>query len=218
MKLASSALFLAALVIAPAVAAAQPGSPPPPPGYYGGQPRIPGGFHNRAGHLALGIGLGLGGMKSGDSSIACENCDFNPLTGAFDFHIGGMLSPQLALLLEIQANGQTVRVEGNQYVEGEQTLVQSALMGAAQYWVTPQLWLKGGLGFAHLEYSYSDYYGDAGSEPVADGTAVLLGAGYELLSAPNFAIDLQGRFIIGNYDGLEDRITSGTIGVGFNWY
>ena len=56
------------------------------------------------------------------------------------------------------------------------------------------------------------------SEPVDDGSALLLGAGYEVLSAPNFSIDLQGRLLIGSYSGIDEQITSGTIGVGFNWF
>ena len=42
--------------------------------------------------------------------------------------------------------------------------------------------------------------------------------GFELLSARNFAVDLQGRLIQGSYNGLDDSVTSGTVGVGINWY
>ena len=44
------------------------------------------------------------------------------------------------------------------------------------------------------------------------------GAGFELLSARFFAVDLQARIIEGSYHGLDDNITSGTIGLGLNWY
>ena len=44
------------------------------------------------------------------------------------------------------------------------------------------------------------------------------GIGYELYSTREFAVDLQGRLIEGSYKGIDDQITSGTIGVGFNWY
>ena len=43
-------------------------------------------------------------------------------------------------------------------------------------------------------------------------------AGFELMSARYFAVDLQGRIIEGTYNSLDDHITSGTIGLGLNWY
>lgn len=210
--LIASAFILAA----PAVASAQPGqyrgSPPPTGGYYASQ--TPGGFHDRAGRLTLGISLGLGGMKADSGPIDCTGCDYNPITVGVAGHIGGMINERLALMLELQANGQTV--EENVY--GTATLVQGAAMFAAQYWVTPQLWLKGGIGAATLQVSYEDYYGPAGEDEVDTGTAFLAGAGYELLSARHYSIDLQGRLFVGTYKGIDDQITSGTIGVGLNWF
>jgi hypothetical protein len=211
----ASAAFLVAI---PAVASAQPGYGPPPryqPAY---QPPAPleGGFHDRAGRLTLGLSLGLGGMSSADGSIDCASCDYNPITVGVAGHIGGMINHRLALMLELQANGQVI--DENIYGDTA-TLVQGAAMGAAQYWITPQLWIKGGIGFAHLSVSYDGYYGeDFGSEDVADGIAVLGAAGYELLSARTFSVDLQGRLFVGSYDELDDQITSGTIGVGINWF
>ena len=163
MKLASS-LVVAATLLAPAIAAAQPGQTPPPPpppppgyGYYSAPPATaPGGFMDRQGRLAVGFGLGLGGMNADHADLSCPSCDYNPIAAGIDFHIGGMLSPRLALLLEIQVNGQTLQ----DYGDGTQTLTQAAILGAAQFWVTPRVWLKGGLGVANLQQTYSDYYDD----------------------------------------------------------
>lgn len=231
MKTVSLALASSLLALVPAIASAQPsaspppgppGPPPPPPsqGYYGGggyyaQPTTaPDGFKLRAGRLALGFGLGVGAMESENGPIECVNCEYNTLAGGIDFHIGGMISNRLALLLEIQGNAQTVEEYG---YEGDKTLTQGALLGAAQFWVTPRIWLKGGLGVAHLQYTYSDYYDDY-EEPIDTGAAVLLAAGIELLHAQTFSIDLQGRVLVGAYDGIDDSITTSQIGVGFNWY
>lgn len=209
----------AAVLAAPAVAAAQPGhgrptSPPPPQqGYYSQAPGIPGGFHDRAGRMALGFSFGLGGMTANDESIGCAGCDYDPIAVEFDFHIGGMLSPRLALLFEVQANVQTV-AENAYYVE---TLGSGAGMIAAQYWLTPQLWLKGGLGFASLSVSRDDGYVTESSDSV-EGGAAMGAVGYELLSARTFSIDLQGRLITASYDDIDANITSGTVGVGFNWF
>lgn len=205
----------AAVLLAPAVAAAQPGygAPPPPGGYYSQPTSVAGGFHDRAGRMALGFSLGLGGMQVGDDDVTCVNCDYDPIAGEFDFHIGGMLSPRFALLFEVQGNAQTV--EENFY--GATSLVQATAMVAGQYWLTPQLWVKGGIGGASLSYSYDDGY-DSQSENIDEGMALMGGVGYELLSARNFSIDLQGRLVSGSYESFDQNVTSGTVGVGFNWY
>src|SRR5512134_2273566 len=131
--LIASAFILAA----PAVASAQPGyaNTPPPTGGYSSQ--LPGGYHDRTGRLTLGISLGLGGMKADSGPIDCAGCDYNPITVGVAGHIGGMLNARLALMLELQANGQTV---GETYYGETATLVQGAAMFAAQYWITPQFW------------------------------------------------------------------------------
>jgi hypothetical protein len=212
--------FILASVVLPAAAVAQPGySAPPannPGGYYSQpQPVTPGGFWDRSGRMVWGLGLGLGSMSSKDGPIECQSCSFNEIAVEFHVHLGGMLSPRLALMAEVQGNVQTVEeVAGG---EGTKTLLQGALMVAAQYWLTPRLWLKGGVGFAHLSYNYNDAYGSQ-DEPLDDGGAVLLGVGYEIASGRDLAIDLQGRYIVGSYDGIDEQISSGTIGIGINWY
>jgi len=211
-------LAFAAVLLAPAAAAAQPGyGPPPPPrqGYYS-QPAastVPGGFHDRTGRMAIGFSIGLGGMQVGEDDVSCPSCDYEPVGVEFDFHIGGMLSPRFALLFEVQGNGKTV--DENAY--GATSLVQGTAMVAGQYWVTPQLWVKGGIGAASLQWSYDDGY-ESFNEDIDEGMALMGGVGYELLSARNFSIDLQGRLIAGTYDGIDEQVTSGSVGVGFNWF
>jgi opacity protein-like surface antigen len=225
MKLASS-IVLAATLLAPAIAAAQPSQspppPPPPPGYGGGYyaappATAPGGFMNRGGRLAIGVGLGFGGMSADEADLSCQTCEGGTVAAGIDFHIGGMLSPRLALLAEFQVNAQPLEED----VYGDTVmLTQAALLGAAQFWVTPRLWVKGGLGFASLQESYSncdDYYDDCDQE-LDTGGALLLGAGVELVQSRNFALDLQGRILAAGYEDLDDTITSATIGVGLNWY
>jgi len=194
------------LVLAlPAAAAAQPAAQPGPPSP----------FQPRQGTPALGFSIGLGSLESRNNPAAatCGTCDYNPIGIEFDGHIGGMLSDQFGLMLELQANGQTV----DDSVYGSTTLTQFAAMIAGQYWVSPKLWLKGGVGIAHLAFNYDDAYGSF-AEPIDDGGALMLGVGYELLHGRVFAIDLQARVIAGGYDGIDDRITAATIGLGFNWY
>jgi hypothetical protein len=185
-------------------------------GYYTQAPQLaPGGFWDRGGRLVWGLSIGLGGMSSKDGPIDCPRCDYNPLAVEIDLHIGGMLSPRLALMAELQGNVQPVDEQGGG--EGTKSLAQGALMFAAQYWVVPKVWIKGGIGFAQLSYNYSDSSGEF-DDPIDDGAALMVGAGIELLSSRDFALDLQGRYIRGTYDGIDDSISSGTIGIGVNWY
>lgn len=213
----------ALLLLVPATAAAQPANARPAQpqyqGYYAQPSTVPGGFHDRQGRLMLGFSLGLGGMKIGDDEVTCANCDYDPVAFEVDFHIGGMMSPRFGVMLEVQANGKTIE----ESAFGATSLVQATAMAAAQYWVTPQFWVKGGLGFASLGYSYDDEFDhNDDSEELARGGALMVGAGYELLSAKNFSIDLQARFVQGTYeeDDLGDNpdVSSGSIGVGFNWF
>ena len=211
MKLIKSVL-LAAAVLAPlsfaSSAEAQPG------GYYA-QPastQLPGGFHNRQGRMIFGFSLGLGHMSDNEGKIGCDaSCNYSTLSAGVSGHIGGFIGPRLALMAELQGNAVTLATDGFDDI----TLVQSALMGAAQYWITPQLWVKGGIGFANL--SVDDTY-DGSSTNIDSGMALMGGVGFELLSSQRFSVDLQGRLLAGSYDGIDQQITAASIGVGINWF
>lgn len=206
----TKSLLVLAILCAPALASAQGYYGPGGPGRGYPAPTVPGGFHNRAGRLAFGFGLGLGGMHDDGSAItACDNCDFQPLAFEADIHLGGMLGPRFALMFEGQANIQTIHTD----FFDDTTLTQGAAMIAGQFWILPQLWIKGGIGLANLQIDDAFFTEDLGS-----GVAVMGAAGFELLSARNFAIDLQGRIIEGTYNSGSDHVTSGTIGIGIDWY
>jgi len=199
-------LLVLALVCIPALASAQ--------GYYGGGGRpgtVAGGFHNRMGRLTFGVGIGVGGMGDNGSSItSCDNCDYQPLAGEADIHIGGMLTPRFALMFEGQVNVQTIH---SRFYDEDTVLSQTAGMVAGQFWILPILWVKGGLGFSHLQVDDTYVVEDLGN-----GVAFMGAVGVELLSARNFAFELQGRLIEGTYNSGDDHVTSGTIGIGVNWY
>jgi len=216
MKPTKLLFVLAFMLLLPAAASAQ--------GYYGGRPgysqppsyQLPGGFWNRQGRLTFGGSLGLGAMSDRFGDIDCSDCDYSPIAGMASVHLGGFIGPRLALLGEVQVNAQTVSSNFN---SGENTtLVQSALMIAAQFWITPQLWVKGGIGFANLRLEY-EYYGfvEETSRP-ENGLALMGAVGFELLSARYFSIDLQGRLINGAYDGIDNTVTGASVGIGVNWF
>ncbi|WP_428262151.1 hypothetical protein [Haliangium sp.] len=173
--------------------------PPPPPPVYG--PAV------RRG-LTLGAGFGIGNMSASSGPIECFDCDYDTGAFGFDFHIGGMLSPHMALLFELWVTGKTLDYAGTEL------MTQSFAMVAAQYWVTPRLWLKGGLGAAQLRVTWDDGF----VETAEDGFGVMGAVGYELFAGQQLAIDLQLRFGTGSYDTIDEQISAGTLGVGMNWY
>jgi hypothetical protein len=91
-------------------------------------------------------------------------------------------------------------------------------MIAGQYWITPQLWIKGGLGFANLQIQQSDAFGTFAESRPENGTAIMGAVGFELFSSRNLAVDLQGRLLNGSYKGIDDNITAASVGIGINWY
>src|SRR5262249_22630289 len=144
----------------------------------------------------------------------CVNCNYGTLAGQGAVHLGGFLGPRFALMGEVQVNAQTL--EATRF--GETTLVQGALMIAGQYWVTPQLWIKGGIGFANLQVEDQYFDGTVGAYQPENGTALMGAAGFELLSAQRFSVDLQGRLLNGAYRGIDNNVTAFSIGIGVNWF
>lgn len=203
-------IVILACLLFPSIAFAQYYRAPSPTSQY------PGGFHNRSGRVIFGGNVGLGGMEDNGGDIECVNC--SSLAGQIAFHLGGFVGPRLALMGEAQGNFQTL--SSDQFTGETAVLSHGALMLAAQYWLTPQLWIKGGVGFSTLQVDYS-YYGDGiiDESTVPENGFALMGAvGFELLSARRFSVDLQGRLLNGSYDGGSYHLTAGSIGIGLNWF
>jgi hypothetical protein len=173
-------------------AQAQYGYPPPPP---------PRGFY-RSG-LLLGFGLGGGSI----SAEACAVCG-----GGFsgEFHIGGMVNPRLALMGDFWGVFHAWNLAGY-----SGTTAHSISSFALQYWVTPIVWLKGGMGIGRMqlidESSGGVTFGDE------TGLALMGGAGVEVVQVANFALDLHLRLGHGFYSGGGDVNTVAFM-VGLNWY
>lgn len=193
-------LLASLALLVPALAAAQPGAyapppPPPPPGYYAQPVAAPPAV--RSGFL---IGFSLGG-----GSIGCDNCEETLDGVALDIHLGGMITPQLGLMFDGMGVAHSF--------EGGGTLISVVDTIAAQYWVTPQLWIKGGIGIGRMTIN------DADGEEVAEsetGSAAMFGVGYELVSSRTFALDLQLRGAVAHYEDID--VQMGSLGLGLNWY
>ena len=185
-------LFLATLLAGASSAHAQYGYPPPPPrGFY-------------RGGLLLGFGLG-GGSISAD---ACGDVCGGGFSG--EFHIGGMVNPRLALMGDFWGVFHPWDLGGGYSA----TTAHSISSFALQYWVTPIVWLKGGIGIGRMQLIDESGGGTFGDET---GLALMGGAGVEVVQIANFALDLQVRLGHGFYSGGGDVNTFAFM-VGLNWY
>jgi outer membrane protein with beta-barrel domain len=178
----------------------------PPPGYYAPPPRYaypppppppPRRYSVYREGLVVGFALGGGGISG--------NCSIGYCGGAVsgEFHIGGMINPRLALMLDVWGNVRDVNGTDSSF---SQTFWTAAL----QFWPADILWLKGGLGISHVQVS--DTFG-----PYQDDTALglMLAAGVEVVQIGNMALDLQFRAGFGFYD---PTLNNYAFLVGLSWY
>ncbi len=201
--------IIAAILSVPTCAFAQGYGYPPPPSSEPPPPPPPSAFESSVRHgLTLGFGAGIGSMESSSGPIECDGCE-DSVSGSFDAHIGVMLSPRLSLQFEVWGAGQALDAEA------DTTLVQVLALGAVQYWVTPRLWVKGGLGTAHLSMSYAD---SETNDELDTGGAAMAAVGYELIHRPRFALDVQLRGGTGTYDVIDDQISQGMLQFGLSWF
>ena len=169
------------------------------PRYYAAPGYYPGGGY-RSG-LVAGVGIGVGG-------ISADQCGGDCGSGlSLEGHIGGMVDPRLALMFDAWA-------VFHRNTDFDTTTTSGVYTGALQFWLSPIVWLKGGVGLGRTERS--DFFGPLGS---ASGFAIMGAGGVELVHTGFFALDLQGRIghtFISNADG--GAVTDYAFMVGFNWY
>jgi len=199
MKSAILSLAAAALVVGwsggtPAFAQGQgyQQQPPPPSGYAPAAAQGPFGHHSG---VMVGVGIGMG-------SVSCDGCETSEIEVAFDFHLGGFVSPQLAIMWDYG---------GLVDSEGDLTAVLASHTAAAQYWVAPKVWIKGGLGVAQAYVSF-------GSESDSEfGVAGLVGGGYDIMQSNNFVLDVSARLSFLDFDELNTNLTMITGIIGARW-
>jgi hypothetical protein len=139
------------------------------------------------------------GVAVGGGGISCDDCD--SLHGpASSLYAGGMLTDKLALVADSSVVVKTE--DGNRLTSG--------VFGvAAQYWVAPRVWVKGGVGGGQLFFS-----SDQESESSDLGLGFLGGAGVEIVQKKKFALDLQARFTTASIEDL--RFNTWSVLFGFN--
>jgi hypothetical protein len=112
------------------------------------------------GGISIGAGVIAMAGSTDDSAVALVQQEHgNSLGGGLNLYIGGATSPRWALLFEIAfLTTGSARTDGDVRIGSSRVTFQSAssnqtailFAGAAQYWVTPRAWVRGGLGLASL--------------------------------------------------------------------
>lgn len=144
------------------------------------------------------FGLGLGG-----GSFAFKDADARETSLSGYLKIGGALNEQL--LLGVESSVWAKEVSGA-------TLSTGAISGMAYFYPTRYggFFLQGGLGIAILELDW---------DPISyshTGTALTLGAGYDLGLNDRFALTPFGTFVFSKYS--EGNASVVNLGLGINWY
>jgi len=137
------------------------------------------------------------GFSVGGGSASCATCETKG-AAALSFHLGGMLTPRVALLYD------TAAVNFTDHGYAYQPTVSTV---ALQYFTSDRVWVKGGVGLGSLwvdNHSGSSHLG------------LLAAAGVELAQKRRFAMDLSGRFTVIHTSGSDVRSVSAQLG--FNWY
>jgi hypothetical protein len=144
----------------------------------------------------IGFGLGAGFLSVEDSDRESSVSGY--------FKIGGALSDRV--LLGAESSG---------WVKDESgvTVSSNALSAMAYVYPNPMggLFFQGGLGISRLEVDAGDF--GSGGET---GTALTLGAGYDIGFGGRFGLTPYASFVFGNYDAGNTNVFN--VGLGFNWY
>ncbi|MBX7187127.1 MAG: outer membrane beta-barrel protein [Vicinamibacteria bacterium] len=142
------------------------------------------------------IGVGVGG-----GSMGCDGCKSTSGVAAA-FHVGGMLTEKVALVLD--SSGISRSEDGG-------TLSSVVAGPAVQFWHSPRVWVKGGVGGGFLQASY-----DKVTVTSDAGLGFMGGLGVDVLQKKKFTIDLQFRVTTAKIEG--DRYNNVFGLVGFNFY
>ncbi|HEX4452654.1 MAG TPA: outer membrane beta-barrel protein [Kofleriaceae bacterium] len=154
------------------------------------------------------VGASIDGGDMGCETKSGEDCGGQKAAGGFTGHLGGMLTPRLALMGEVWAMGAS---QNN--VTNTQVMANLAIRG----WATRRLWLQGGVGFARSKVSFDAGDGVMASDESATVPAFMAAIGVELIHSHEFGLDLEARTGTGFYEG-DARIYNGAIGVGASWF
>jgi hypothetical protein len=149
------------------------------------------------------IGFGLG---AGSTAVSSDLGDAQLGSAAYELHIGGMLTPGLALMFASSGTGGALNDNFN--------LFHSVNGVAVRGFFASRLWAEGGLGLASLSVKSDDNSLELG----ATGVGILGGFGVEVVRGPIFAMDLELQTAISGYSDAGAGAANLSLGLGFSWY
>jgi hypothetical protein len=156
--------------------------------------------------LVLGASIDGGNLgcqtKSGDD---CGNGTH--AAGGLSVHVGLMVGPRLAILGEAWAMAHT---------EDSLTATQALATANVRAWLTPRLWLQGGVGAARSKISYDSSLFMVSSTS-ATVPAIAAAIGLELVHSSSFGLDVELRGGSGLYRD-DVRIYNAALGVGVTFF
>ena len=159
--------------------------------------------------LELTAGFDGGG---GALSLECpDGCAGVDPSGSIAVHVGLMLDRCTALLYDGWLLGHV-----SDTVFGDALILSSSHTVALQGWALPRLWLRGGVGLAHLRIRFPDVGTRTENAPVLVGAA-----GYEAIRWPSMRLDVVLRAGLATFDedhGQDGPIRSVALGAGLSWY
>jgi hypothetical protein len=162
------------------------------------------------------VGL-FGGFSLQAGNVSCSGDDCNKFykAGGFDGHVGWGFNKSLGLVFDL-------------YVltaqEGDLSITQGLGTIGVRYWIVPILWVQAGVGGAEASYKYTGIPGFTIADHTENAAGFTAAAGFEVLKAKRFALDVEARFGYGVYgdnnnDGHPDNTGRSTsLGVGFTWF
>ena len=157
--------------------------------------------------LSLGVGLTLGSLVAD-----CPDCG-DALSGGVQFHAGWMPRPYLMIIGEDWLMARS---------DGFVTIYQNLATAGARVWATRRLWLQGGVGLATAGYRSEGLF-DQPEELTAHRPGFMIGAGFEAIRRPVFALSLELRYGTGFYSremGTDHAMGGHSVGLGATaeWY
>lgn len=156
------------------------------------------------------------GIAVGGGTIGCSDSDGSDCGGTGDLDAGGvsmragfMISPGLALAGEVWAMSRT---------ENEFNVSQAIAAATLRGWLSPRLWLQGGVGVARSAAEVE--LGDDSLELMSETDyvpAAVAGIGVELISTDHLALDLELKGGSGLYED-DIQVYNLSAGVGVSFY
>lgn len=156
------------------------------------------------GGLLFGVAVSAGHLQ-------CEGlgCDGATPAGGLDVHIGLMLSSKLAIVGDVWSMA---------HMEDRVFINQTIATIGPQLWLGDRLWLRAGVGAARAGFNYDAEIADI-NDMSGNVLAATAGAGFELVSSKDFALDLHLKAGSGfYYDDPDLRVRNIGLGLGATWY